>query len=124
MIGMPIESEGKPKNPFAPNIRREYPSSIPLGILRVVFVFAFSNSNSALCQEAEIEFFEKKIRPVLVERCCKCQTAMENKVHMHDLHATILHLLGIDHEKLVYRYTGRDFGLTDVYGKVIREIIV
>lgn len=45
--------------------------------------------------------------------------AIENKVHMHDLHATILHLLGIDHLKLTYRYAGRDFRLTDVHGHVV-----
>ena len=49
--------------------------------------------------------------------------AQENKVHMHDLHATILHILGIDHEKLTYRYAGRDFRLTDVYGEVVHEIL-
>jgi hypothetical protein len=49
--------------------------------------------------------------------------AVENKVHMHDLHATLLHLLGIDHMKLTYRYAGRDFRLTDVYGEVVREIL-
>ena len=49
--------------------------------------------------------------------------AVNNKVHMHDLHATMLHLLGLDHERLVYRYAGRDFRLTDVYGDVVREII-
>jgi hypothetical protein len=49
--------------------------------------------------------------------------AAENKVHVHDLHATILHLLGLDHEKLTYRYAGRDFRLTDVYGRVVNEIV-
>ena len=49
--------------------------------------------------------------------------AQENKVHMHDLHATILHILGLDHEKLTYRYAGRDFRLTDVYGEVVKEIL-
>jgi hypothetical protein len=49
--------------------------------------------------------------------------AVEDKVHMHDLHATILHLLGLDHEKLTYRYAGRDFRLTDVSGRVVKEII-
>jgi hypothetical protein len=49
--------------------------------------------------------------------------AVENKMHVHDLHATILHLMGIDHEKLTYRYSGRDFRLTDVEGKVAREIL-
>ena len=48
--------------------------------------------------------------------------AAENKVHMHDLHATILHLLGLDHERLTYRYAGRDFRLTDVEGNVVKEI--
>ena len=47
----------------------------------------------------------------------------ENPVHIHDLHATILHLLGINHEKLTYNYSGRDFRLTDVAGKVIHDII-
>ena len=49
--------------------------------------------------------------------------AVENPVHVHDLHATILHLLGLDHEKLTYRYAGRDFRLTDVHGRVVHEII-
>jgi hypothetical protein len=48
--------------------------------------------------------------------------AAENKVHIHDLHATILDLLGLDHERLTYRYAGRDFRLTDVEGRVVREI--
>jgi uncharacterized protein (DUF1501 family) len=50
-------------------------------------------------------------------------TAVEKKVHVHDLHATILHLLGLDHEKLTYRYGGRDFRLTDVSGNVVKEIL-
>jgi membrane-anchored protein YejM (alkaline phosphatase superfamily) len=49
--------------------------------------------------------------------------AAHNKVHVHDLHATILHLLGIDHERLTYPYGGRDFRLTDVEGNVIHEIM-
>jgi hypothetical protein len=49
--------------------------------------------------------------------------AAENPVHVHDLHATILKLLGFDHEKLTYRYAGRDFRLTDLYGKVVNELI-
>jgi len=49
--------------------------------------------------------------------------AVENKMHVHDLHATILHLMGLDHTKLTYRYSGRDFRLTDVYGRVAHEII-
>jgi hypothetical protein len=49
--------------------------------------------------------------------------AVEKKVHVHDLHATILHLLGFDHEKLTYRHAGRDFRLTDVHGRVIGEIL-
>ncbi len=49
--------------------------------------------------------------------------AVSDKVHMHDLHATVLHLLGLDHEKLTYRYAGRDFRLTDVYGNVVNDII-
>ena len=49
--------------------------------------------------------------------------AIENKVHVHDLHATVLHLLGLDHTRLTYRYSGRDFRLTDVHGRVVGEII-
>lgn len=49
--------------------------------------------------------------------------ATEGKVHVHDLHATLLHLLGLDHERLTYRYAGRDFRLTDVAGTVVREIL-
>jgi hypothetical protein len=49
--------------------------------------------------------------------------AVENPMHMHDLHATVLALLGLDHEKLTFRYAGRDFRLTDVYGNVAKEII-
>jgi len=49
--------------------------------------------------------------------------AVENKVHIHDLHATVLHLLGFNHEKLTYRYNGRDFRLTDVYGNVVKQIV-
>lgn len=49
--------------------------------------------------------------------------AVENRVHVHDLHATILHQLGIDHERLTYRYSGRDFRLTDIHGKVVHDII-
>lgn len=49
--------------------------------------------------------------------------AVEDVVHVHDLHATVLRLFGLDHEKLVYRYQGRDFRLTDVHGKVVENII-
>jgi uncharacterized protein (DUF1501 family) len=49
--------------------------------------------------------------------------AVQDKVHVHDLHATILALLGFDHTKLTYRYNGRDFRLTDVYGNVVKNII-
>jgi hypothetical protein len=49
--------------------------------------------------------------------------AAENKVHVHDLHATLLHLLGFDHEKFTYRYAGRDFRLTDVHGQVVRDLL-
>ena len=49
--------------------------------------------------------------------------AVDQPVHVHDLHATILHLLGLDHERLTYRYAGRDFRLTDVAGRVVRDIL-
>ena len=49
--------------------------------------------------------------------------AVDGQVHVHDLHATMLHLLGLDHTKLTYRYSGRDFRLTDVYGNVVKQVL-
>ena len=49
--------------------------------------------------------------------------AVEDPVHVHDLHATILHLLGLDHTKLTYRFQGRDFRLTDVDGNVVTKLL-
>lgn len=49
--------------------------------------------------------------------------SVENRVHVHDLHATILRLMGFDHERLTYRYAGRDFRLTDVHGRIINDLI-
>jgi uncharacterized protein (DUF1501 family) len=49
--------------------------------------------------------------------------AVDRRVHVHDLQATILHLLGFDHERLTYRYAGRDFRLTDVHGTVVRDLL-
>jgi len=49
--------------------------------------------------------------------------AVDKKVHLHDLHATLLHLLGLNHQKLTYRYAGRDFRLTDVAGEVVKDIL-
>ena len=49
--------------------------------------------------------------------------AVENKIEMHDLHATILHLLGIDHKRLTFRFSGRDMRLTDVHGNVIEGVV-
>ena len=48
--------------------------------------------------------------------------AVDKRVHMHDLHATILHALGLDHEKLTYPYAGRNFRLTDVAGRVVHDL--
>ncbi|GIT31539.1 MAG: hypothetical protein Ct9H300mP1_35850 [Planctomycetaceae bacterium] len=49
--------------------------------------------------------------------------SVENKVHFHDLHATMLHLLGLDHTRLTYRYSGRDFRLTDIHGEIVHDIL-
>jgi hypothetical protein len=49
--------------------------------------------------------------------------AVEQPVHVHDLHATILHLLGFNHEQFTFRYAGRDYRLTDLAGKVVKEIL-
>ncbi len=56
-------------------------------------------------------------------RCDEHGVAVEGRVHLHDLHATMLHQLGLDHTKLTYRYAGRDFRLTDVHGRVVKEIL-
>jgi hypothetical protein len=47
----------------------------------------------------------------------------ENPVQVHDFHATILHLMGLDHERLTFRHAGRDFRLTDVHGRVVKELL-
>jgi arylsulfatase A-like enzyme len=52
-----------------------------------------------------------------------CYNITRDPVHVHDLNATILHLLGIDHTRLTYKFQGRDFRLTDVHGEVVREIL-
>ena len=49
--------------------------------------------------------------------------AVEDRVSIHDLHATVLNQLGFDHERLTYRYSGRDFRLTDVHGRVLKELL-
>jgi hypothetical protein len=49
--------------------------------------------------------------------------AVENRVNIHDLHATLLHQMGIDHQRLTYRFSGRDYRLTDVHGRVLKELI-
>jgi len=49
--------------------------------------------------------------------------AVEDQMHVHDLHATLLHLMGFNHEKLTFRHAGRDFRLTDVHGKVVKDIL-
>jgi len=53
----------------------------------------------------------------------KAVEAVDGKVHIHDLHATMLHLLGLDHERLTFRYGGRDFRLTDVKANVVKAIL-
>ena len=49
--------------------------------------------------------------------------SVQDKVHMHDLHATILYQLGLDHERLTFKHSGRHFRLTDVHGRVVKEIL-
>jgi hypothetical protein len=49
--------------------------------------------------------------------------AVSDKVHVHDLHATLLHLMGFDHTQLTYRHAGRDYRLTDVYGEVVQAVL-
>jgi len=56
-------------------------------------------------------------------QCDTSGIAVQDKAHMHDLNATILHLLGLDHTRLTFRYAGRDFRLTDVHGNVIKPIL-
>jgi len=52
-----------------------------------------------------------------------CYNVVENPVHIHDLNATVLQCLGVDHEKLTYRFQGRDFRLTDIHGEVVKGIL-
>jgi hypothetical protein len=52
-----------------------------------------------------------------------CYNIVENPVHVHDLNATILHLMGVDHTRLTFRYQGRDFRLTDIHGEVVKGIL-
>ena len=52
-----------------------------------------------------------------------CYNITEDPVHVHDLNATIMHLLGVDHKKLTYRFQGRDFRLTDIHGHIINDIL-
>jgi arylsulfatase A-like enzyme len=52
-----------------------------------------------------------------------CYNITENPVHVHDLNATIMHLMGVDHKRLTYRYQGRDFRLTDIHGERVKGII-
>ena len=52
-----------------------------------------------------------------------CYNVTRDPVHVHDLNATLMHLLGVDHEKLTFRFQGRDYRLTDVHGKVVKEIL-
>jgi hypothetical protein len=52
-----------------------------------------------------------------------CYNVARDPVHVHDLNATLLHLLGVDHEKLTFKFQGRDYRLTDVHGKVVKEIL-
>jgi hypothetical protein len=52
-----------------------------------------------------------------------CYNVVENPVHIHDLNATVMHCLGIDHEKLTYRFQGRDFRLTDIHGEVVKGLL-
>jgi len=49
--------------------------------------------------------------------------AVDSPVHVHDLHATLLHLMGLDHERLTFRHAGRDWRLTDVHGRVVQELL-
>ena len=52
-----------------------------------------------------------------------CYNVVENPVHIHDLNATILHCLGVNHEQLTYRFQGRDFRLTDIHGEAVKGIL-
>ena len=79
-------------------------------------LFAFALATAAVAAE-------RKPNIVLIMADDFGYEAVEGAVHVHDLHATILHQLGFDHEKLTFRFQGRDFRLTDVHGKVVKEIL-
>jgi hypothetical protein len=82
--------------------------------------------------------FSRDAAPILYKRCVACHrpgdldpaktkglrgSAVTGKVHLHDMHATVLHLLGLDDTKLTYRYGGRNFRLTDVHGNLVKKIL-
>ncbi len=73
-------------------------------------------SVASLASADETVSFNRDIRPF-------CYNIAESPVHLHDFQATLLHLLGIDHERLTFKYQGRRFRLTDVHGHVVKEIL-
>jgi hypothetical protein len=81
--------------------------------ISVLAIIAALTCRALLTGAEHDDFFEQEVRPILIE----------SKVHIHDLHATILHLLGLDHTKLMYRYASRDSRLTDIYGEIVTPII-
>ena len=74
--------------------------------------------------------FNIDIKPILSDKCYQCHGPDDisynntvNPVHVHDFQATLLHLLGVDHERLTFKYQGRRFRLTDVHGHVVKDIL-
>ena len=104
------------RNLFEPIFFIGYP--IPKIALFPVFTYVFG-----IGTPSKIAFtFIECLYPIVVA-CYFGFRAVHNKVHIHDLHATILHLLGIEHTKLTYRFQGRDFRLTDVHGNLISKLL-
>jgi hypothetical protein len=73
-------------------------------------------TRAGVCRESPLRYDQ-------VQQATNTIRAVEKPVHVHDFHATILHLLGLDHTSLTYRHAGRDFRLTYVYGEVVKEIL-
>jgi hypothetical protein len=93
-------------------VRRIAVAVIPQILLAIFFGAITIQSGAAADKE---DHFERHVRPLLIERC--------HKVTIPDFHATILHTLGLDQERLTFRHAGRDHRLTDAHGHVVREIV-
>ena len=90
--------------------------------MRLAFVFPLVLHAERVVQDHHVQV-RFALLPIYGETDELGFSVVKNKVHVHDLQATILHLLGFDHEKLTYRFQSRDFRLTDVHGQVVKAVL-